>query len=131
MFQTQYNRKSFPDSRNELPVGKSMTIPDQTLSIKQILDRYARGLPLGGAKEPIYEGEEDFTPDLEHMDLADRQEYLENVEKEVSEIKERMDKREKQRAEKKAARAAAEAAQVKALTEPIDNPNTPPKAATE
>lgn len=33
----------------------SMTVPDQSLSIKQIIDRHTKGLALGGSKTPIYD----------------------------------------------------------------------------
>lgn len=75
MFKNHYNSKPTHGEENTLP---SMTIPDQTMSIQTILHRYASGLPVGGEKIPVYNGEE-FTPDIEHMDLADRQQYLEQV----------------------------------------------------
>lgn len=57
----------------------SMTIPDQTMSIREILTRYARGLPLGGGQD-VYYDEEDEMPDIRTMDLTDiadmRDEYL-------------------------------------------------------
>lgn len=54
----------------------SQTVPDQTMSMRQLLDRYARGLPLAGAKDPLYYGEEDL-PDLNRLDLAEIQELKE------------------------------------------------------
>lgn len=49
----------------------SMTIPDQTLSIKEIISRYVRGLPIDGEKVPIYDGEEDDMPDPRTLDLSE------------------------------------------------------------
>lgn len=56
----------------------SQTVPDQAMSVTEILRRFARGLPLGGQRVPIYEGEEDVTPDLRTLDLAEIQELKEN-----------------------------------------------------
>lgn len=69
---------------NDLP---SLTIPDQTMSIRTIVDRYTRGLPVTGFT-PIYEGEE-FIPDPKTLDLTERQELAEQYKSEVASIKSR------------------------------------------
>lgn len=68
----------------------SLTIPDQTLSIKQILTRFASGLPIGGHKNPLYDEfeSEEYIPDPRYMDLADRQQYAEIYKNEIQTIKE-------------------------------------------
>lgn len=59
---------------------KHLTIPDQTMSIKDILFRYARGLDVEGFK-PVYDDDDitldDYIPDIRNMDLAERQEFKE------------------------------------------------------
>lgn len=65
----------------------SNTIPDQTLSIKEILNRYARGLPIGGQKFPIYEGEDNDLPDPRHLDLAERDELAQRYAEEMLELR--------------------------------------------
>lgn len=87
-FKTQYNYEEFPDA-GEIIKGRSMTIPDQTLSVKELMERYARGLSLSGVKVPIYEGDEEGMPDLEHLDLADRQLLLETAQQEIEDIRNR------------------------------------------
>jgi hypothetical protein len=69
---------------NKLP---SMTIPDQTMSIRTIVDRYSRGLPVS-AFTPVYEGEE-FIPDPKTLDLTERYELAEQIKQEVESIKSR------------------------------------------
>lgn len=64
----------------------SLTVPDQTLSIREIMKRFASGLPIDGEKVPIYDGEEDDMPDLSKMDLAERQEYIELAKSELSDL---------------------------------------------
>lgn len=70
---------------------KSQTVPDQTMSIKTIMERYAKGLPIANALSPIYE--DDDTPssginprtldlvDIQEMRInnAERIEYLEET----------------------------------------------------
>lgn len=67
---------------NNLP---SETIPDQSLSIKEILMRFSRGLPIDGQKVPWYD-EEDDLPDPKTMDLADRQEFAEYARSEAERL---------------------------------------------
>lgn len=68
---------------NSLP---SMTIPDQTMSIRTIVDRYTRGLPVTGFT-PIYDGEEFYMPDPKTLDLVERQELSEQIKQEVEGLK--------------------------------------------
>lgn len=66
--------------------GVSQTIPDQTMSVRELLERYARGLPISGAKQPVYHGEE-YVPDLNRMDLAEIQELKDNTKTRIDELK--------------------------------------------
>jgi hypothetical protein len=83
------NYQSFPKDY-EKTTGPSMTIPDQTMSIRELLRRYASGLPLGGSKEPIYEGEDGDGIDPRRLDLAERQELEIAARQELAEIEERL-----------------------------------------
>lgn len=63
---------------NNLP---SMTIPDQTMTVQEILARHVRGLPiLGQGKVPIYMDEDDDTiyPN-QKLDLVDQQGIIDEV----------------------------------------------------
>lgn len=88
---TPYNSKAYPKNY-EVNTMPHMTIPDQTMSISEIMARYARGLPISGERVPVYNGEEDL-PDLDRMDLAERQEALENAREEYVEIQKRLIKK--------------------------------------
>lgn len=69
----------------------SKTVPDQSMSIRKIMDRYASGLPVKArTRVPIYKGEADDLPDLDKMDLAERQAALERAAAELEEIKARL-----------------------------------------
>jgi len=66
----------------------SLTVPDQNMSIRTILERYARGLPVGGRLDEYYD-EEDTLPNPLTLDLAERQELAEQYKNEINEIKSR------------------------------------------
>lgn len=59
----------------------SQTVPDQSLSIAEIMKRYATGQPLGGGRDGVYLGEEDILldTDLQKMELTDREELLDKT----------------------------------------------------
>lgn len=111
-FKTQFNGPHPPMGEiNRLP---SATVPDQTMSIKEILDRHSRGLPISAGKVPIFDDSEEYFPDPSKMDLADREAYADLLREQYDEIQENL------RATKKAqddarAKAAAEAKQEKAF----------------
>lgn len=108
-FKTPYNANTqFADDlgrwEHKAAEKPSQTIPDQSLSVSEIMRRYSRGLPLGGQKVPVYEGDEDYFPDLSKMDLADRQQYLEDRKEEFVELQGKIEKhkRDLQRKQSKA-----------------------------
>ena len=76
----------------EFNTQPSLTIPDQTMSIRTILERHSRGLPIDGIKTPIYEGEENDLPDWRKLDLAERQELVHLYKNEIIDIKQRYNK---------------------------------------
>jgi len=83
---------SVEDRQQERNTQPSKTIPDQTMSVQEIMDRFARGLPIDGAKLAIYHGEEDDMPDLERMDLSEKHELLEAARKEVEEQRKKLNR---------------------------------------
>jgi len=78
------NANSF-EKKNRIFTMPSMTVPDQTMSIRTILERHARGLPVGGRLDEYYD-EEDDLPDPRTLDLAERQELEELYKFEINEI---------------------------------------------
>lgn len=79
-----FNAEFFPldGETNNKP---SMTIPDQTLPIRELLARFAKGLPVG-VQTPIYEGDDNELPDPRTLDLVDLQEYKELAKSELQAI---------------------------------------------
>lgn len=69
----------------------SKTVPDQTMPLKTLLERYARGLPIEGVSStPIYEGEEGLGFDIRTLDISEREDMAERVRNELAEIAERI-----------------------------------------
>lgn len=81
-----YNFKEH--TNGEVNTQPSMTQPDQAMSIREILERFSRGLPIEGQKVPIYDEENDL-PDIKTLDLAERQELKENYQAELAAMRER------------------------------------------
>lgn len=77
-----YDAANWP---GEVIEGPSMTEPDMSLSIPELLDRHSRGLPL-----PFYE--DDYTdldlPDFGAMDLAEIAEYRERLAEHIEDLQE-------------------------------------------
>lgn len=91
LVKTYFNRELHP-CNYETNNQPSETIPDQTMSIRTILDRYARGLPTTGQLNGTYqEGDEfDDMPDPRILDLSERQEYKEIFKDELEGIKKKI-----------------------------------------
>lgn len=80
----------------------SETVPDQSMSIKEILLRYSKGLPLGGGKVPMWDEEDDF-PDPKTLDLSELEDMrieAEETIKSYSDRKKKLDVEKQQREEK-------------------------------
>lgn len=59
------------------PSGESLTIPDQTMSIRDIVKRYANGMPIPNIGNQLVHTGEDFEPTgFLNMDFADREDLL-------------------------------------------------------
>lgn len=99
MIKTMFNAEFFPvrGERNNKP---SLTIPDQTLPIREILARFSKGLPVG-VKVPIYEGEDNTLPDPKTLDLVDLQEMQEAIKGELGQIADKAVQRTKKQKEEK------------------------------
>lgn len=94
-FKTPFNSVDFP-TKGEKFTLPSKTVPDQSLSVSEIMSRYAKGMPLDvPVSEPIFHGEDEFYPDPRSLDLVDRHEMSERVTEEVNTLKEKIAERKK------------------------------------
>lgn len=92
-FKNTFNAHTFT-KKYEKNTKPSVTVPDQTMSLREILTRYAHGLPIDSMKTPIYEGEE-YVPDPQFMDLADREEFKKQAYREIEETKQKFEENQK------------------------------------
>lgn len=92
----------------ETPTGVSETIPDDTPSIKQLLQRHMAGQDLdpGSVREPVYNDGDYDSNDLEElkrMDLSEKHEFTELLKADVAERKKIIEAAEKAIQDKKLA----------------------------
>lgn len=83
-FKTQYNAKDYP-SIGEINLKPSMTKPDQTFTVQEILNRFAKGLPMTSGKVPMYDDPSNELAhiDISRLDLADIQRLKETINEHV------------------------------------------------
>lgn len=72
MIITKQNYKPY---RGKQCIGPSLTVPDQTMSLREILSRHARGLPIAGNNAPAFYSDEEQL-DIKHFDLADQEDII-------------------------------------------------------
>lgn len=61
----------------------SRTVPDQTLSLKELISRHTRGIPVP-TFDPVYDGEENF-PDLSRMTPMEVQDFRDDLQLYINE----------------------------------------------
>lgn len=77
IIKTQYTKNATDYEKNS---GISQTVPDDTMSMAEILKRFASGQPVNASsRTPYYDSENDFeeVPDLPKMDLSEQADYFE------------------------------------------------------
>lgn len=94
MVQTYFCR---PVRKYKMFTQPSLTLPDQTMSMREILSRFTRGIPMEG-KVPVFQ--DDYTPDPRKLDLTE-------IQAELDDIKERANAKMSELEKKKFAEAEA------------------------
>lgn len=82
--QQNYVFENYPGKTFKLP---SKTVPDQSMTVRQVLDNYAKGKPITGVdKQPVYHGDDSMLGiDTSKLDLAELQELRFQVSEQVKE----------------------------------------------
>lgn len=62
------------EEKGEVNTLPSRTVPNQSMTVTQIMQRFAAGLPVDGAKVEMWEEQE--MPDLNKMDLSEKFDLL-------------------------------------------------------
>lgn len=113
--------------QGEVNFRPSKTIPDQAMSIQEIMRRYASGLPLSGQRVGFFDAE-DPLPDTSKMDLVDMQEAREENQQRILDNQEKLRSLDEEKKQKAAQKAAEKSAKEKADREQKpDDHLTPPK----
>lgn len=74
-FKTAFNADGF-ELDNEVNLLPSLTVPGQSMTVREIMTRHASGLMPLGVKVPVWDDEDaGFIPDPQNMDLVERQEF--------------------------------------------------------
>lgn len=125
------NAASFklPKGYGEKPIGVSETVPDESLTVRQILDRYSRGLPTG-SRQPTFDSEATLdSEDLEKiktMDLYEQEEYRTALANRALDLEKHI----KQQQQSQAERHGNVAKRLEALEAQWKGEPTPPGAKT-
>lgn len=78
-----YKSEDFKGEVNKLP---TVTVPDMTMSLKEILKRYTRGGEIA-TLTPVYQQGEDFdeNPDISKMDATEKLQYAKDIREAIAE----------------------------------------------
>lgn len=88
-FQTHYKRTE--DRNYEVNTMPSKTIPDMTMGIREVFERFRRGQPLSGGKEPMYYDEEVLDrSEFQRLDLSEQHDILEAARKRTQRTMDRL-----------------------------------------
>lgn len=61
-----------PETKGETSDKPSLTVPDQSMTIAEIISRTQKGLPVSGVRVPMYnETEDGILPDVSKMDISE------------------------------------------------------------
>lgn len=97
-FNSYYNRKKPEGEKNTLP---SKTVPNQAMTIREIINRTEKGLPVTGVRIPMYnETEDGIMPDLRDMDISEIYELKKRIKKTEDELRKKLQKEEEERTQK-------------------------------
>lgn len=107
----------------------SLTIPDQTLSVTEILARHTRGQDISQFIRAIQHGEDQDLPDLARMDISERYDYIEATRLEIKRLQQQAANEIREKRQKKADEYRKEqeklqklSKQVKEDTDPVKEP---------
>lgn len=122
------------DLGKEHPTGESLTVPDETYTIREIVERFVRGNDIDDSlvRDESNDSGADFdSEDLEkvpHMDLFDREELLEETKTKIANAKVFLEKQKKAK-ERASLRASDEGDDKPAESKKSDEAKKPaPKA---
>lgn len=76
----------------------SKTKPDESMTVREIINRTQKGLPVTGVKVPMYnETEEGIMPDLRNMDISEIYELKQRIKRKEDEIRKSLQKQQEEK----------------------------------
>lgn len=89
-----------PSKGADFSKEKSQVVPDQSLTLKEILERFTRNEALPISHPVEYHESDDDLEKVQHMDLVDREEYINTLKRTQRNFEAQEQKKAKQKAEK-------------------------------
>ncbi|AXL14943.1 hypothetical protein [Microviridae sp.] len=125
-----YDPKNYPGELNELA---SKTVPDQTMSLKTLVERFTRGQHVA-TLQPMYQfpdgnvQKEDLAfPDVEKLDKIERAELATDIATGIKQTQDALSNKKKARLKKEAKEAEAAAEEAQKATKAIKQQAKPPE----
>lgn len=86
-WKTHSNAQLFPDP-GEINTMPSMTVPDQSMTIEELVYRYTHGLDLGGGRVPVYDSESEieYPSNWDALDISEKHDWLRERHDEYKEL---------------------------------------------
>lgn len=85
-FRTQYTWKKTPGEVNDNVI---VTIPNQALTVQEIMQRFASGRPIPKSVNMMYTGD-DYTPDVRRMDISEYEDLKEATRIELEQLQSKL-----------------------------------------
>lgn len=103
-FRTQHNAEQCP-REVEVFTMPSLTVPEKTYTIPELMARMKRGQPLGGTlHEAVFHGEDEYFPEINKLDLAEQEIILQSKMDVIRKAKQQLKHQEQQKLVEKQAK---------------------------
>lgn len=90
-YKNQMNAHLFVD-KGEINTQPSMTIPDQSMSVEELLYRYTHGQSLGGGRTAVYDSDSEieYPANWDKLDISEKHEFFMEKTKELKDLREKL-----------------------------------------
>lgn len=91
----KFNKWNYKRNPKDKDWGKSLTVPSESMTVREMLNRHANGINFDNVKTPFYEEQASLTTksihELQKMDITDKLQYLEKHAEEVQNLKNKIE----------------------------------------
>lgn len=117
---TIYTKRNRPATRLRRFTKPSLTQPDQTMSLKTMVTKYVRGLPISAPSLNGIYTDDDVAEDFEKLDFAEQEERLFNASDELSNLKGKITKQKEDEAAEAKKKAENQAKELEDLRKKVE-----------